>query len=130
MHSFGKAVGCHGAIILGSKKLKSYLVNFSRPFIYTTSLPEINIAAVKKAYSLFQSSRLRFERPKSFTPIQVVIVPGNKAIKAIAADLQNSSLDVRPILYPTVPKNGERLRIVLHSFNTVDEVNLLLNGLR
>jgi 8-amino-7-oxononanoate synthase len=143
MHSFGKAVGCHGAIILGSKKLKNYLVNFSRPFIYTTSLPEINIAAVKKAYGLlpgltdershlrllinhFQSSPLRFARPLSFTPIQAVLIPGNEAVKKIASILQNNSLDVRPILYPTVPKNGERLRIVLHAFNTVEEVNRLL----
>ena len=32
MHTFGKALGCHGAIVLGSEILKKYLVNFARPF--------------------------------------------------------------------------------------------------
>ena len=35
--TFGKALGCHGAVICGTKTLKDYLINFARPFIYTTS---------------------------------------------------------------------------------------------
>ena len=37
--TYGKAMGCHGAAILGSVGLKEFLVNFSRPFIYTTAMP-------------------------------------------------------------------------------------------
>ena len=33
VHTFGKAVGCHGAIVLGSDRLRNYLVNFCRSFI-------------------------------------------------------------------------------------------------
>jgi 8-amino-7-oxononanoate synthase len=47
-------------------------------------------------------------------------------VKKIAKSCRDQHFDVRPILYPTVPKGQERLRIVLHSFNTIDEVNLLL----
>lgn len=39
VHTFGKALGVHGAIAVGSKVLKSYLLNYARPLIYTTSLP-------------------------------------------------------------------------------------------
>ncbi|MBL4654010.1 MAG: aminotransferase class I/II-fold pyridoxal phosphate-dependent enzyme, partial [Flavobacteriales bacterium] len=39
VHTYGKALGCHGAIVLGSETLRSYLINFSRSFIYTTALP-------------------------------------------------------------------------------------------
>jgi 8-amino-7-oxononanoate synthase len=39
---------------------------------------------------------------------------------------QKNSLDVRPILSPTVPAGKERLRICLHSFNNAAEMNKLL----
>ena len=56
--TFGKAMGCHGAAILGSKHLTEYLINFSRPFIYTTALPPHALASVKMAYEelVIQSS--------------------------------------------------------------------------
>lgn len=39
MHSFGKALGVHGAVVVGSVILKEFLVNYARPLIYSTSLP-------------------------------------------------------------------------------------------
>ena len=64
---------------------------------------------------------------KSFTPIQAVIVPGNENVRKLAGQLADANLDIRPILYPTVPKGKERLRIVLHSFNSVEELNCLID---
>lgn len=147
VHTFGKALGCHGAVVLGSERLRNYLINFSRPFIYTTALPESSVEAIRTAYTLFptlhserahlqkliqqfQSSLLPYEKLVSGTPIQVVIIPGNSAVKAVANRLQQAQLDVRPILYPTVPKNSERLRIVLHAFNTEEQVQQLVTLLQ
>jgi 8-amino-7-oxononanoate synthase len=147
VHTFGKAVGCHGAIILGSELLRNYLINFSRAFIFTTSLPETSIAAVRNAYDLlpkmhserthlqnliqhFQQAEIRFKKFKSLTPIQVVVIPGNERVKKTASHLQENNFDVRAIVYPTVPKESERLRIVLHSFNDVADVKELLELLR
>ena len=45
--TFGKAMGCHGAAILGSEKLREYLINFARSFIYTTALPPHALATIK-----------------------------------------------------------------------------------
>jgi 8-amino-7-oxononanoate synthase len=143
IHTFGKAVGCHGAIVLGSTRLRDYLINFSRAFIYTTALPPASVRAIATAYELFphmndQRSRLQqlirrfrdatigYERLNSATPIQVVIVPGNAAVRQVAERLQQGGLDVRPILYPTVPGGSERLRIVIHSFNTPEEIDRLI----
>jgi len=146
VHTFGKAMGCHGAVVLGSERLKSYLVNFSRSFIYTTALPPSAVRAIAVAYGLLpsmdaQRSRLRgliarfaavslpYRRLDSVTPIQVVIIPGNDAVKRVAGLLQDSRLDVRPILSPTVPAGLERLRIVLHAFNTeadIDKISRLI----
>ncbi|MFO0323327.1 MAG: aminotransferase class I/II-fold pyridoxal phosphate-dependent enzyme, partial [Bacteroidota bacterium] len=36
IYTFGKALGCHGAAVVGSNELKKYLINYSRSFIYTT----------------------------------------------------------------------------------------------
>ena len=80
---------------------------------------------LKVLISIFKNATLRYSPVPSGTPIQAVIVPGNEEVKKIAGELQQNDLDVRAILYPTVPKGSERLRIVFHSFNTVDEVNKL-----
>ena len=145
IHTFGKALGCHGAVVLGSESLYDYLVNFSRPFIYTTALPPISVAAIAKAYELFplmvnerehltnligkfQSASIKFEKLQSTTPIQSIIIPGNKEVKAMAAVCRQNGLDVRAILYPTVPKESERVRIVLHAFNTSAELDRLIGN--
>ncbi|WP_119079456.1 aminotransferase class I/II-fold pyridoxal phosphate-dependent enzyme [Chitinophaga alhagiae] len=139
VHTFGKAVGCHGAIVLGSAVLRQYLVNFSRSFIYTTALPPQAVAVILAAYSIFPDMRQERQqlqqliqqfragvpperRLESETPIQVVMAPGNEAARGLAQRLQEAGLDVRAILHPTVPRGGERLRVVLHSFNTESEV--------
>ncbi|MEP6951178.1 MAG: pyridoxal phosphate-dependent aminotransferase family protein [Ginsengibacter sp.] len=143
LHTFGKACGCHGAIILGSKQLKKYCINFARPFIYSTALPPSGVSAIAASYrlfpfmnnerehiniliSLFKNSRLKYTVSVSDTPIQVVIVPGNNEVKKVAAYLQQNNFDVRAILYPAVPKGQERLRIVFHAFNTTGEVERLV----
>ncbi len=149
VHTFGKAVGCHGAIILGSETLRQYLLNFSRAFIYTTALPHTAIAAIMASYNLFPYMTAAREQLQglirhfreatrslqvlpSETPIQIVLTPGNEFTRKQAAALQEAGMDIRPILHPTVPKGQERLRIVLHSFNTVEEVDgcvkVLMNG--
>jgi 8-amino-7-oxononanoate synthase len=141
IHTFGKAVGCHGAVVLGSVDLREYLINFSRSFIYTTALPPTAIAAIVGSYDLFpymngarqhlSSLIARFQNADlnvlfSATPIQVVLAPGNEVIRQLAAKLQAANLDVRAIMHPTVPRGKERLRIVLHSYNTEEEVDQLI----
>ncbi len=142
--TFGKALGCHGAIVLGSKQLREYLINFSRSFIYTTAASFHQIAAIKMAYKLlplsdnsiktlqeniqlFKTSvtELNSNLLPSDSAIQCLVVGSNEKAKQMANEIQNAGFDVRPILSPTVSKGTERLRICLHSFNTFNEINLL-----
>ncbi len=146
VHTFGKAVGTHGAIVLGSNSLRDYLINFSRPFIYTTAMPAAAVKATAVSYSVFPS--MSSERKQldhlirlfrslasplritdSVTPIQGVIIQGNEAARAMATRLQANGFDIRAILYPTVPKGAERLRIVLHAFNTEEQLRDLVKAL-
>ncbi|KAL3804504.1 hypothetical protein HJC23_002543 [Cyclotella cryptica] len=51
IHTFGKAAGCHGAVVAGSHTLISYLINYARPFVYSTALPPHSLVSIKESYS-------------------------------------------------------------------------------
>ena len=149
VHTFGKALGCHGAAVVGSKLLKEYLINFARTFIYTTALPGHSVLAATKAYGYLSASgftnkplheligyfRNRINKTgstgwkDSSSPIQALVVGDNTRCKQIAANLQQAGLEIRPILHPTVPLGMERLRVCLHSFNTREQVDVLFENL-
>lgn len=140
--TFGKALGCHGAIVLGSKVLRDYLINFARPFIYSTAAPQHTHESVRQAYQLLKSPNFSnqklhnlvtfFKKKASQIPdlqliesisaIQCIIISGNERCRFVASELQKSGLDIRPIVSPTVPREKERLRICLHDFNTETEI--------
>ncbi len=143
VYTFGKACGCHGAAAASSIELKNYLINFSRAFIYSTALPPHSIACIEKTYSVFpklfeerkqiqtliqqfQNATFSFQKQTSQTPVQAVIIEGNEEVKKASAKLHKHGLDIRPVLYPTVPKGSERLRIILHSFNKKNELDQLI----
>ena len=151
--TFGKALGCHGAAILGSEKLKDYLINFSRSLIYTTALPPHSIATVLCAYECLDGIEGNLEMRKlldniyhfksklealnlkqyfitSDSAIQSCIVSGNEKVKSISKKLEDKGFDVKAILSPTVTEGKERLRFCLHSYNSKDEIGLVLQLLK
>lgn len=145
--TFGKGLGCHGAVVLGSSELKDYLVNFSRSFIYTTGLSPHSVATILMGYQHLekekdtllqlreninffnQEKQMMGMRPlfvRSKSAIQCAIIPGNEKVKTIALQLQENGFDVKAILSPTVPEGQERLRVCLHSYNSKKEITQLL----
>ncbi|MFD2567109.1 aminotransferase class I/II-fold pyridoxal phosphate-dependent enzyme [Pseudotenacibaculum haliotis] len=148
--TFGKALGCHGAVILANNPLREYLINFARSFIYTTGLPPHSLATILKSYEQMQISgsqeKLR-ENIQFFTEevermgmskqfilsssaIHSCIIPGNRQVKQAAKELQEKGFDVKAILSPTVPQNEERLRFCLHAYNSFQEITAVLEALR
>lgn len=142
VHTYGKAMGAHGAAVVGSKLLRDYLINFARSFIYTTALPYHSLIAIRCAYALLteneeiiaslhsnikffntlMTAKSQIQIIKSNSSIQSIIIPGNEEVKKIAGTIQNSGFDVRPIMSPTVPSGKERLRICIHAFNNEEEI--------
>lgn len=142
--TFGKAMGCHGAAILGSRPLTDYLINFARSFIYTTALPPHAVASILAAYDFLKGNgahiaeqlhgniahfKHEMERLQlsdrfiqSHSAIQCMLVPGNAKVKAVAKELQKEGFDVKPILSPTVKEGQERLRFCLHAYNTKKDI--------
>ncbi len=146
--TYGKALGCHGATILGSEKLYSYLINFSRSFIYTTGLSPHALATIQVAYlhlkseiiqqleeniNFFKSEVIRLQLDNSFiesnSAIHCSVISGIEKTKAIALQLQENGFNIKPILSPTVPEGQERLRFCLHSFNSKKDITTILEQL-
>jgi 8-amino-7-oxononanoate synthase len=159
IYTFGKAAGCHGAIVCGSETLIQFLYNFGRPIVYSTSLPVHSLVCISCAYdtmtgkegtrlrqrvlSLVQHFRSLMQQRillactivpgvslvESQSPIQALIVPGNQRCVDFCQLLHvksNRSIKLFPIRSPTVPKGQERVRVVLHAFNTPQQVEYLV----
>lgn len=149
--TFGKGLGCHGAAVLGSIGLKEYLVNFARSFIYTTGLSPHSVSTILTAYQQLENEKetinklrqniIYFNQQKNIlglkpifvrskSSIQSAIIPGNENAKRLAQDLQDKGFDIKAILSPTVPEGQERLRFCIHSYNSEEEINAVLELLR
>ena len=149
--TFGKGLGCHGAVVLGSPELREYLINFARSFIYTTGLSPHSVATILVAYQQLEIEKETIEKlrqniiffnqqknllglkpmfVRSKSAIQSAIVPGNENVKKLAQQLQDKGFDVKPILSPTVPEGQERLRFCIHSYNSEEEISQILELLR
>ncbi|MBO9582795.1 MAG: pyridoxal phosphate-dependent aminotransferase family protein [Flavobacterium sp.] len=149
--SFGKGLGCQGAAILGSVDLREYLVNFARSFIYTTALSPHAVATIFMAYQQLEVEKKSIEKLRqnivffnqqknllglkpmfvhSKSAIHSAIVPGNRKIKELSEQLQDKGFDVQSILSPIVPDGQERLRFSVHSYNSQEEINKVLELVR
>ncbi len=148
VYTYGKAMGCHGGVVVCNKNLRNYLVNYSRPFIYTTAPSANQVVAVKTAYSLLTSpihekNRLALRKNILFfvetisaqsnnhsaihSHINKFMIGDNEKAIQISQALRNKGFICRPVLSPTVPKGTERIRINLHSYNTMEEISGLIN---
>lgn len=148
--TFGKALGCHGAAVLGNDVLKQYLINFCRSFIYTTALPPHSIATIIASYealkqtknnqilhkniSIFKSEMKKYGLNttciNSHSAIQCCVISGNNKVKQISKYLETQGFNVKPILSPTVPEGFERLRFCLHTFNTKEDIIAVVKALK
>ncbi len=138
LYTCGKALGVSGALVCGQKSIIEYLVNKSRPFIFTTAESPIIAVAVKEALIVSQEEGWRREKLLELikhAKSQTQIIPINfedsqKALDA-ATFLQSKGFDVRAIRPPTVP--SARLRISLNANRTTDEIDnlfTLINSMR
>ena len=150
LHTFGKAMGCHGAIWITSKTARKYLINFCRTFIYTTALPNYSLAVILASFRILQkedklrpvlekrieifndeikNSNLSEYFIKSNSPIQSLILPGNEKVLNGMEFLIKHGFNVKAIRKPTVKEGMERIRISLHIYNSDHEIKELIKCL-
>ncbi|BFO67989.1 aminotransferase class I/II-fold pyridoxal phosphate-dependent enzyme [Chryseobacterium sp. KCF3-3] len=136
--TYGKALGAHGAAILCNETVKSYLINFASPFIYTTSAQDFQWMSIKTGYEfldqnhdlakklqdnikVFRSRNLQSPSAET-SPVQAIVIPDNQRLKELQDILSEEGFLTYAIYSPTVKEGSERLRICLHSFNKEEEI--------
>ncbi|OLS64542.1 8-amino-7-oxononanoate synthase [Pseudomonas putida] len=146
--TLGKAFGTAGAFVAGSEDLIESLVQFARPYIYTTSQPPALACATLKSLSLLRDEHWRrehlaaliaqfrggaealgLELMDSFTPIQPILIGDAGRAMQLSRMLRERGLLVTAIRPPTVPAGSARLRVTLTAAHSAAQVQLLLNAL-
>jgi len=141
MGTLGKALGCLGAFVAGSRELREFLINRARPFIFTTALPPSVVASALEALSLldkepewrkalwenvdFFKHGLRergFNTLDSATPIIPIIVGEARRTVSISESLFQKGLFIQAIRPPTVPEGSSRLRVTVTAAHTKEDL--------
>lgn len=151
VHTFGKAMGCAGAIVLCSSTTRLYLINYARSLIYTTAMGYPLLAAIETAYEYLGSAQVEphlnhlrsliqythrllvslcadvqpstsLFRISEELPASPIIPLFTLHARSLAQHCQQKGFMVRPIVAPTVPAGQDRVRLCLHAGNTFEEV--------
>lgn len=150
MHSAGKALGVSGAWIACDQELKKYLIQFSRPFIYSTApsplvmralvasieyhqeIAEARVAALKEKIQFFKEE-VNFRIPSlpllGEGPIFFIVLGASQKSLEVAAKLQSRGFDIRAIRYPTVQEHQAGLRISIHANQSEISIRNMIQSL-
>lgn len=148
MATLGKAIGCFGAFVAGSETLIESLIQFARPYIYTTAMPPAVAAANLAALALLEDEPWRRQQLRehiarfragaeqrglplmaSATAIQPLLIGDDSAALAVSERLAERGFLVSAIRPPTVPEGTARLRITLSAAHDSEQIQQLLDAL-
>lgn len=146
--TFGKALGCQGAAILGSRELIAFLVSNAREYIYSTALSPANAALALAAVEHCEAHpelRHKLQRNISIfkqlcqdgdipllgseTAIQPLIIGDAEQTLLVAQKLKAMGIWVGAIRPPTVPIGSARLRITLSACHSEAAIRRCVNGI-
>lgn len=148
MGTLGKAFGSFGAFVAGSETLIESLIQFARPYIYTTALPPAVAAATRAALKLVREEGERrvhlqhlvqrfrtgaesrgLKLWPSPSAVQPIIVGDDAQALRLTDALRQRGFWVSAIRPPTVPEGTARLRVTLSAAHTEVQVDGLLDAL-
>ncbi len=146
--TLGKAFGTFGAFVAGSDELIETLIQFARPYIYTTALPPAVAAATLASLALLQKEGWRREKLQSLiarfrqgavqrgfrlmdsaTPIQPLLIGEDGEALAMSQRLRERGFLISAIRPPTVPEGTARLRITLSAAHEPEDIDRLIEAL-
>ena len=140
--TFGKAYGLVGGYIAGNASVIDAVRSFASTFIFTTSLPPAVLAGARASVEYLKNSSIERQRQhnnvahfkkqlaldglpflKGESHIVPLIVGEATCCKMVTDILLNDySIYVQPINYPTVPKGTERMRLTATAAHSLEDV--------
>jgi glycine C-acetyltransferase len=143
--TLSKAMGVLGGYVAGRQHLRDYLIQRSRPFLFSTSHPPAVAAACLAAVDvleqepqridrLWENTRffkagleaLGFDTGSSETPITPVIVGDSAAAGRMSERLFELGVFAQAVVYPTVALDRARIRTIVTSEHSRDELQQCL----
>ena len=148
--TLSKAIGALGGYVCGSRDLIDYLYHRARPFLFSTSHPPSVAATCIAAFDLLESEPERIERlwsntayfkqhladagfdvggkttPKSETPITPIIIGDGRQTMEFSKALFDAGLMATGIAFPTVPEGKARIRTIMTSEHTRQQIDQAL----
>ena len=150
MGTLGKAAGVGGAFVAAHETVIEWMVQRSRPYIYTTAAPPALAHALLTSLRIILSEEgnarrahlqeliqqfatapipTDWKRLPSDTAIQPIVIGSNADVLKASASLKEQGLWVTAIRAPTVPAGTARLRITLSAAHTTQDVAQLIKAL-
>ncbi|MGB7025452.1 MAG: 8-amino-7-oxononanoate synthase [Candidatus Acidiferrales bacterium] len=148
VYTCGKALASVGAFVCGDAKLKEFLINHARPFLFSTAMPPYIARQIHAALTIAREETSRRKHVNeisnalreglsaaglnygaSSTQIIPVILGTNETALHVAAQLQSLGFAVRAIRPPTVPAGTARIRISLTSRVTLADIHRLVGAI-
>jgi glycine C-acetyltransferase len=145
--TLSKAVGVLGGYVAGPQHLRDYLIQRSRPFLFSTSHPPAVAAACLAAIDVLENEPERIERlwtntrffkkgledlgfdtGVSETPITPVILGQASVAQAFNRRLFEEGIYATAVVFPTVALDKARLRTIVSSEHTTDELQTALDA--
>ena len=145
--TLSKAIGVLGGFIAGPSHLIEWLVNRGRPFLFSTSAPPAAAAACIEALNILEEEPERVERlwertrffkeglralgydtGASETPITPVIAGEDRTAQHLSRLLWEDGVFTPPIVFPTVAKGSARVRTIITSEHTEDDLQQALEA--
>ncbi len=145
MGTLSKAIGVVGAYIAGSSEMKDYLLHRGRPLLFSTSMMPAACGAAIEAITMleetdeyskklwdntkyFQSKlkELGFTLGKTQTPITPLMIYDEAKTMDFAKKLLERGVYTSGIVFPTVPKGTARIRMMLSSEHTKEELDFAI----
>ncbi|MBM3494288.1 MAG: glycine C-acetyltransferase [Armatimonadetes bacterium] len=145
--TLSKAVGVMGGYIAGSLRLREWLTQRSRPFLFSTAHPPAVAAAVIAALDLMESDPSFTERlwanathwqdglqamgldlGVTQTPITPVIVGDESKALALQRELFGEGVLALAVVFPTVARGKARVRTMPNASHTIAELDAALGA--